>query len=421
MDSGPDPQRGPGPDPAYQPTVTGPAVPGNPPSAPPPGGGFAAHYPYPYPGAQSQPIWPPAPAAAPPPARPRRRRGWLVTLAVAVVAALVAAGATAAVLRLSKPESPTQMALESGRALAPAAGLTLTGSIGGAPATVTVTRAGTVEADYTQGQDRLSLVTIGGVSYVKAPASFWAFAEGGSDTATNQAQQQAPGRWAKVPAGRVMSFAAFTPGQISRVLEQVGQHPRAASVTFGGTKVTRVTVRGVSYYITSSRPNRLIHVTEAGRYSLDVTPLNAATIGPVFTILHGDVQGFQGSPEPVAQIVPQQKIQFHTNCNGSTTCTVSIKVRVTDPISARDLLRMTVSFSGTKNGRAFATCTGTVSLNPAATVAPGCELGKAVWSKWVNSHTSNFNTWASPAFTVTINTAGDIAAMQDELSKEQAA
>lgn len=421
MDSGPDPQWGPGPDPAYQPTVIRPAVPGDPPPAPPPGGGYAAPYQYPYPGPQPQPAWPPAPAAAPPPARPRRRRGWLITLVVAVVAALAAAGVTVVVLRLNKPESPTQMALESGRALAPAAGLTLTGTLGEAPANVTVTKGGTVEASYTQDNARVSQVTIGGVSYVEAPASFWSFAEGGSDTATNQAQQQAAGHWAKVPAGRVMSFAAFTPSQVSLVLEHVGQHPRAASVTLGGTKVTRFTVRGVSYYVTSSRPNRLIHITEPGGYSLDVTQLDATTIAPVFTILHGDVQGFQGSPEPVAQIVPQQAIQFHSDCNGSTTCTVSIKVRVTDALSARDLLKMAVSFSGTKNGRTFATCTDTISLAPAATVTPGCELGKAVWSKWVNSHTSDFNTWASPAFTVTINTAGDIAALQDELSREQAA
>jgi len=207
------------------PTVSGPAVP-------------------PYPGAMPSPLWPAAPAPAPA-GRPRRRRGRAVALAATVVVGL-AAGSTAAVLLLRPtPEPPATMALEAGRAVAPAAGLDLTGTIDGNSAKATVTRADTVEGSYVQDAAQISRVTIGGVTYLKAPASFWTL-EDGPDAA-----RQAGGHWVKAPANLVpMSFAALTPGQISRVLEHAGQHPRVTDGTFGGRQVIRLAAGGASFKVT---------------------------------------------------------------------------------------------------------------------------------------------------------------------------
>jgi len=401
MDAGPTPPGQEPQDPAYMPTVSGPAVP-------------------PYPGDRlpPSPLWPAAPAPAPA-GRPRRRRGRAVALIATVVVGL-AAGATAAVLLLRPtPEPPATMALEAGRAVAPAAGLDLTGTIDGNSAKATVTRAGTVEGSYVQDAAQVSRVTIGGVTYLEAPASFWTL-EDGPDAA-----RQAGGHWVKVPANLVpMSFAALTPGQISRVLEHAGQHPRVTDGTFGGRQVIRLAAGGATYYITSSIPNRLLHVegsSGASRYSFDVTPLTAAAIGPVFTVLHADVRQMQGAPEPDATVNPLQMIQFHNNCNGSTSCTVSMRVSVSDPESAEVILTLTVGFSGTKNGRSFATCTDTVraATAQAATATPSCGLGRPAWPRWVNSHVSDFTTWATATFKVTVNTAGDIAALHNELTAEQ--
>jgi hypothetical protein len=405
------------------PTVSGPAMPPYPGGQPPYPGGQP-----PYPGGQPPvwpaaaapgptPLWPAAPPTAPP-ARPRRRRGWIIGIAAAVVIGL-AAGATTAVLLLNKPESPTTMALRSGQALAGAAGLALAGSIDGAAANVTVTRAGTVEGSYTQDGSRISRVTIGGVSYLKAPASFWAV------EADQEAAKQAGGHWAKAPADLgLMSFAALLPGQISRVLEHVGEHPRVTDGTSGGQKVIRLSAQGATYTITTGTPNRLVHVdgtSGTARYSFDLTPLTAAAIGPVFTALHDDVQGMQGAAEPGATVNALQKIQFHHDCDGNSSCTVSIKVSVSDSDSPVVLLTLRVAFSGTENGHSFATCTATVRAATAhsAVTTPSCRLGNPVWPRWVNSHASDFNTWAAPTFTVTVNTASDIAALQSKLNAEQ--
>jgi hypothetical protein len=411
---------GPGPawgHPAGQPAAGYPAGPQ--PGAQPP---FAQPAPYSYPG-QAQPGYPGGPArpanagwpggAAP---RPKIRRG--VMLAVtAVVAAVVAGAVTGIVLLLGKAESPTTMALQSGRAIAPAAGLTLTGNIAGQSASLTVTRSGAVEGTYTQNGYSITRLTIGSDNYLKAPASFWLSQSVPPDTA-----QQAAAGWAKAPATTVLNVGLLTPGRLARTLEHVGSNPSATTTTLGGTKVIKLTDNFVSYFITASAPNRLVRVEgEAGTtsFAFDVNPLSASSVGPAFTVLHGDVRRLRGAVDPAAVVRLLQKVHFHANCGGPTLCTVSNRVSVTDPDSPTILLRMTVDFSARNNGPTFATCTDTVSVAAGGTVSPTCHLGGAVWAHWVNSHSSNFFTWAVAHFVATVNSAKDVAAMQSELNQQQ--
>ena len=418
---------------AGQPTATmypGPAAPGYAP-APPPGGALPPYPynppPYPYPG-QAQPGYPggpagapnvPWPAAAAPPPKRKRRRGLMLGL-TAAVAVVVGAAAAGAVLLLGKSESPTTMALQSGQAIGQAKGLTLTGTIDGQDANLAVTRAGTVEGSYSQSGNPVTRITINDVTYIKAPTAFWK-----SVVTDPLAAQQAGGNWSRAFGDAInMTFDSLTPGQVAHVLEHVGNNPRVVHTTLGGTKVIKLTAHGTSYYITTSTPNRLIRIV--GRsgptpYSFNVTPLTAATIGPVFTVLHGDVQGLQGAVDPQAVVNPLQKIRFHPDCNGASSCTVSSKVSVNDPATPKMLLKMTVDFSGTKNGAAFASCHDTVPVAAGGTVTPACGLHGPVWSGWVNSHTSNFFTWAAAHFETTVNSASDIVTLQNELTQQQGA
>ncbi len=94
---------------------------------------------------------------------------------------------------------------------------------------------------------------------------------------------------------------------------------------------------------------------------------------------------------------------------------------MTDPDSAQVLLTLNVAFSGTEGGHPFATCTQTITVATSTSTPsePSCGLGRAVWSKWVNSHPRDFSTWADPTFKVTVNSARDVAALDHELSQEQ--
>jgi hypothetical protein len=192
--------------------------------------------------------------------------------------------------------------------------------------------------------------------------------------------------------------------------------------TIGATRVIRLTDDFVSYYITASAPNRLLRVVgESGStsYSFDVFPLGHAAVGPVFTVLHDDVGALRGAVDPAAVVGLLQKIHFHADCGGPTSCTVSNRVSVTDPDSTTVMLKMTVDFSASSNGPTFARCTDTVPVTAGDDATPTCRLSGSVWANWVNSHNSNFFTWAVAHFEATVNTSGDVAALQTELNQQQ--
>jgi len=341
---------------------------------------------------------------------------------IVVVAALVAGGVTT-VLLLNKGESPTEMALQAGQGIAPASGVTLSGSYDQAPANLTVTKAGTVEGTYSQDPFSVSRITINGVTYLKAPAGFWNL----QSNIPQGASSLASGKWAKTPASDVTSFDGFVPRAISRVLENVGNQPHFVDTTLGGTKVIKLTVQDVSYYITTSSPNRLLRMDgtiDGTSYSLNVTPLTSKTIAPAFSVMHSDVQNLQNAIDPEAQTVEDGNGAFGNNCNNDVACTVSVKVSVTDSGSATVLVELTVKFSGTKNGTPFGSCTDTVPANTAdssqaVTVTPSCTLGGSAWSGWFDSHTGNFTVWAATQSLPTVNSASDVAALQNTLNQEQ--
>ena len=386
-------------------------------SSPP---GYPANPP-PYPGPPAYPAGAPGvpwPGAAAPP-RNRRRRGLMlgITAAVAAVAGAAAAGG---VTLLAKTESPATMARQAGQAVASAPALTLTGTIAGQDANLTVTRAGTVEGRYTQNGNPVTRVTINGVTYIKAPTAFWR-----SVVLDPFSAQQAGGNWAKALGNAIiMTFDSLTPGQIGHALEHAGNNPRAAVVTLGGTKVIKLTEDGTGYYISASAPNRLLRVdgvSGATPYSFAVTPLTPATVGPVFTTLHADVRALRGAVDPEAIVTQVQQLRFHSDCNGTVSCTVSGKVVVNDPTTPTVLLTMTVDFSGTEDGAAFASCSDTVPVPQGAIATATCGLSGPVWSGWFTSHTRNFFTWAAAHFEATMNSARDITRLQHELDQQQGA
>jgi hypothetical protein len=352
----------------------------------------------------------------------KKRRGLLIGLAAAVVVIVVVA--VSLTLALGGGDSPTTMALQSGQAIGVADGITYAGTISGDPANLSVTRAGTVEGTYTDFGSPVSRVTVQGVSYLNAPAAFWK-SEGIASTEAGQAS----GHWAKAPADAVsLSFDSLTPVQIARVLKHVGPKPQSVARTFHGKKIIVLTASGVGYYITADAPHRLIHVTGGtgvAAYSFDVKPLTAATVKPVFTSLQSDVQALVGAADPGA-VVDGGTPKF-LDCSGEARCTVSSSVTVTDPADQGNfstppvLVKMTVGFAPTQNGKPFAHCSTTVPVSSAAAVKPGCGVIGGAWTKWFNSHTGHFNVWADADYLVTVNSASSVATLKTALSQEQGA
>jgi hypothetical protein len=383
-----------------------------------------------FPGAPGAPPGAAWPAGAVP---QRKRRRGLLLVVVAVVAAVIAGSVTGAVLILKKSESPTAMAQQAGQAIGRAAGVTLSGSYNLTPANLTVTKADTVVGTLSaQIPDQpVTLLTINGQSYVKAPEAFWNLIPNTDPTAAKDAN----GLWAKIPPGNVASFASFTPRKIAGVLEHVGTHPYVRYTMLGHTKVIKLDTGGISYYVTTSTPNRLLRmdsgqtITTSG-YSFDITPLTATTIGPAFTLLHSDVQALQDAQDPTAYFTNVSQVNTDSNCASSpTSCTASMNVTVTDPHSAAVLVTMTIDFSGTENGPSFGSCQGTApaSTNNSSTgvaVVPTCTLSGQAWTGWINSQeavstTGVINYWVGGSLGVEVNTASDVAALQNTLDQQQ--
>jgi hypothetical protein len=71
-------------------------------------------------------------------------------------------------------------------------------------------------------------------------------------------------------------------------------------------------------------------------------------------------------------------------------------------------------------GTAFATCRVTVTATSIDTVHPTCGTSGSAWDLWFVSHTGEgiFTTWAKPHFYATVNSAGDVLALQSDLSSQ---
>jgi hypothetical protein len=347
---------------------------------------------------------------------------------VALAAAVIAGGVTGIVLILNKGETPTAMALQAGQAIAPAPGVTLSGTFDQAPANLTVTKDGTVAGTYSQEAFAATRITINGVTYLKAPAGFWALQQGVQAAAA----QQAGGAWSKTPASDVMSFTSFTPARIARVLERVGGNPNVLYTTLGHTKVISLATGGANYFITTSTPNRLLRIESSSpSYSFGITPLTATTIGPVYTVMRGYIQALQGAQDPAASLTSGTPNLANDCSTSDTSCTVSQQLTVTDPGSATVLLTMTADFSGTKGGTAFGSCDAT---QPASTnnstkgvsVTLTCALTGQAWTGWVDSQvlatidtTGTFTTWVQTTVDVEVNSASDVTALQNALDTQQ--
>jgi hypothetical protein len=365
----------------------------------------------------------PPPRPAPAARRRRRRHGRGLVAAVAVLVLVLAAG-TVAFLKF-RPEAPAAVAAAAGQAIGRAPGIAYAGTIGGTtsgPASIGVTRAGSVAGTFTAGGSLVSRVTIGGVSYLNAPQAYWTAPAFGF---TQLAAAQSGGHWARAPAGTAgPGFAALTPASLARTLEHPGARPAFSTATLHGRKVTVLAEHGTRYYISTASPSRLVYVTGgrgAAAFALNVTPLTARTSGAVFARLHADVASLQRAVDPEALVSLTQKLGL-ANCN-ARSCSVSGPVSISDLGAPSVLFTMLVGFESVPNGTPFANCGTQVTVTSTAAVTPSCSISGPVWTHFVAGHNGKnaFRLYASVLYDTLVNTASDVAALQAELNQQQAA
>lgn len=194
-----------------------------------------------------------------------------------------------------------------------------------------------------------------------------------------------------------MSVASLTPVRLARVLKHVGPKPAAAASTFHGTKVIVLASDGTRYYITAARPHRLIHVSG-----------------------HSG-QALAGAPDPDALV--NTGAEKYVDCNSLARCGVAGNARVTssgphDFATSPIMITMMVLFSAIENGKPVTSCSVTAPVPSAAVLRPVCEVHGPAWSHFASSH-EEF--WSRAVYTVEVNSASAISALQSRLSQEQGA
>jgi hypothetical protein len=307
-------------------------------------------------------------------------------------------------------------ASEAGQGLGQSSGLAYTGTYGGGPASFTVTKAGTARGSYSSHGSQVSRVDVDGTSYIKAGTSFWT-SEGETSTTAGKAN----GKWAKAPTSATdLDLAGLSPAKLSQALQQSGNDPGATTTPINGTSTLKISASQITYYITTSKPHRLVRIegyAGGDQYSLDVKPLDATAMGPVFTQLRGDVQGLANAYDPGVTILPVGQMKFGS-C-GETGCTMggTVMPSVIGTSNGTVQVKMTVRFWGSSG--TVSTCTDTASAKPSHSVKMSCRTSGHKWTSWYRSHNGGFSVHSSPRFDATVNSSSDVSNLLSKITQEQ--
>ncbi|MQY06103.1 hypothetical protein ACRB68_41830 [Actinomadura sp. RB68] len=327
----------------------------------------------------------------PPPSRPVRRRR-LVAAAGAVV---VLAGGGAAVFALTSgddggaggkgpgrkaaPAAPA-WAREAGRQIAALPGVRYDGTItenGRAlRLALRVTRAGSASGTLTAGGLRADLVTVDGITYLKAGEPFWRTYGGETAQPGNYS-----GRWTKAPASLpgIDVRDVLGPAAIAKLLLR----SPAETDTAGGVPAYRVKTSRADYLVSRTAPYRLLGVQTAGHGDPRFTVADVADAAPVLAEARTRAAALGGAVDPALRF-SVGKLTF-INCNENTNgCTVSVPATLTVPegdvpSGARASLRGSL----TSGARALGSCTASAPVPANRSMVLRCTVVGRKWRTWM--------------------------------------
>lgn len=383
----------------------------------------------PAPGAPQGP--PPVPPSAPSPwgappqgqfysPQPHRRNGGIIAAVIAGVV-VIAAAVVVVIMVAGKgggdpKETSGAAARAAGQSIGRATALAYVGTYGGGPARFDVTRAGTARGAYQVGGIPVNRVDVDGVTYLKAPTSYWS-----SHGQTGEKADKANNRWSRNPSFSLdINLANLSAGRVSQTLQQAGNDPLAQKTSINGDDAIKMSAGGTTYYISSGKSNRLLRVEgNAGghNYSLDVTPMSPSQTNSFFAALRADVRDLRDAYDPSVTVLTGGGLKFGS-CS-EAGCTVSADA--TPSMLGEDgnvRLTMNAKFRGT-SGPTVSTCSGTGTSSKSHTTTLSCRTSGPAWSSWYRSQTGRFTVHASATFEATVNSASDINRLLGMISQEQ--
>jgi hypothetical protein len=348
--------------------------------------------------------------------RSRKKRGVvllaLVTglLTVVLVIIVVIAGTR------DDPKTVTgKAAHEAGRNLRKVAGLALSGTYGGGPATFTVTRAGSARGTYTFSGDQVNRLDVGSTTYLKTGPDFWK-AHGESSAIARTAD----GEWTKAPWGTVeLGLGNMSPDELGRNLQEMEYGQVGQKTSLNGAKALKLTTAGLTYFLSESEPRRVLRVQGTvtnGAFSFDLAPVSS--LDTFFTTLRNDVRALEDAYNPNVVILPTTGRPHYGAC-GLSGCTFTGNA-LPDASGGSGAIHLvtTILFKGSTGG-IVVKCSNSTVTTPNLPVKYSCRTSGSKWTTWYRAHTGRFVVLAKPTFKATVNSAKDISALLALLTREQ--
>jgi hypothetical protein len=217
----------------------------------------------------------------------------------------------------------------------------------------------------------------------------------------------------------------LSPKWLGMTLEQAAGDPHAVRARLNGTEALKMSIAGMTCYVTTRGPRRLLRVEGAGqtgRFSFDAAPLTAPGRDALFSALRADVRDMKHLHSFGVYGVGAAAKPRLAACDVHG-CTVTFSGMAVGDNSAQSVrLTMIADFhdSAGTSARTVSSCSaGTTRLERPTRLS--CRTGGPAWSSWFRSHNGRFRIYYEVHWDVTLNSDGDVAVLLNELSREQSA
>jgi hypothetical protein len=249
-----------------------------------------------------------------------------------------------------------------------------------------VTRGGRLTGTVTWSGERIQLISVDGVMYVKGSAAFWR-AEG---DVTSGDRWITSGRWGRLGATTIDTTVRqhLTPQAIAGLMREVSRYTveRTARTSVRGTRALKISTADDSFYVSAEGSPRLLRLeTTYPETAVDVTESTGSDGGAAVVELRSRINQLKRSFDPAQRT---RVINVGWGGCAASGCTVHADVRSTrgdaSAIRVTVFVRLT---AGSRSGRKLGECSGSGTVISDAAIRVTCRVSSRAWSTFWNDST----------------------------------
>jgi hypothetical protein len=250
---------------------------------------------------------------------------------------------------------------------------------------VKITRGGRLTGDVTWSGERIHLIAVDGVMYVKGSPAFWR-AEG---DVTSEDRWITSRRWGRLGATTIDTTVRqhLTPQAIAARMREVSRYSieRTTRTSVRGTPAVKISTANDSFYVSAEGSPRLLRLEMSyPETAVDITESTGSDGGAAVAELRTRINQLRSSFDP-AQRTRVVKIDWGT----CTTSGCTVRSDVWSTRGEASAVRVTVFVrltAGSKSGRKLGECSGSGTVISNAATRVTCRVSGSAWSAfWSDS------------------------------------